>query len=66
MEYYFAMHFCSYSGMFNLVLNPSVLFFKYFTMSFGRLFQFEITSGKNELASCVVEMILDVTSYCSS
>ena len=64
MEYYFAMRFCSDSGMFNLVLNPSVLF--NFTMSFGRLFQFEITFGKNELASCVVEMVLDVTSYCSS
>ena len=66
VEYYFAMHFCSYSGMFNLVLNPSVLFFLTLPTSFGRLFQFEITSGKNELASCVVEMVLDVTSYCSS
>ena len=64
VEYYFAMRVCSDSGMFNLVLNPSVLFD--FTTSFGRLFQFEITSGKNELASCVVEMVLDVTSYCSS
>ena len=49
MEYYFAMRFCSDTDMFNLVLNPSVLFD--FTTSFGRLFKFEITSGKNELAS---------------
>ena len=55
--------FCSDSGMFNLVLNPPVL---YYATSFGRLFQFEITSGKNESASCVVEKVLDVTSYCSS
>ena len=45
--------------------SPGVSFWLYRT-SFGRLFQFEITSGKNELASCVVEMVLDVTSYCSS
>ena len=64
VEYHFAMRFCSDSGIFNLVLNPSVLFD--FTISFGRLFQFEITSGKNELDSWVVEMVLDLTSYCSS